>query len=136
MRTLILLLAIVIMALGSPANADDNAAIARSVIRSQDEAVSRDDATTAYSFAAPSIQSQYRTADLFMWMVREGYAPVFRHQHFEFGETRALENGNLTQDVHIIDADGVAWEALYTLEQQTDGTWKINGCHLSKAVSA
>ena len=40
------------------------------------------------------------------------------------------------QRVHIIDADGQAWEALYTLEQQPDGSLKITGCSLLKASQA
>jgi hypothetical protein len=37
------------------------------------------------------------------------------HKSFEFGETRAAD-GKIAQRVHILDIDGVPWEALYTLE--------------------
>jgi hypothetical protein len=37
------------------------------------------------------------------------------------------------QRVHIVDADGEPWEALYTLEQQADGSLKITSCVLIKA---
>ena len=67
-----------------------------------------------------------------MYMVRNGYAPVY-HRSFEFGQATIL-NGKIIQQVHIIDADGVAWEALYTLEPQSDGTLKISACILTKAV--
>ena len=40
------------------------------------------------------------------------------------------------QEVNIIDTDGVAWLALYTLEQQSDGSLKISACVLSKLVGA
>ncbi len=50
---------------------------------------------------------------------------------FEFGEARTSD-GQILQDVHIIDANGEAWEALYTLEQQPDGSLKIMGCVLKK----
>ena len=65
-------------------------------------------------------------------MVQQAYPPVYRHRRFEFGEARAAQ-GRIAQRVHIIDADGEAWEALYTLEQQPDGSWKITGCSLLKA---
>ena len=42
-------------------------------------------------------------------------------------------NATTPQTVRIIDADGNPWDALYTLEQQADGSWKITGCVL-KAV--
>jgi hypothetical protein len=38
------------------------------------------------------------------------------------------------QEVHIIDADGVAREVLYTLEQQSDGSLNISACVLLKLV--
>ena len=41
--------------------------------------------------------------------------------------------GMHTTHFSIIDADGNAWEALYTLEQQPDGSLKITGCSLIKA---
>lgn len=136
MRALILLIALCCgLAAPAPARAADDAAAARSVIRAQDEALSRDDAAAAYSFASPAIQSAYRAPDIFMAMVQLGYAPVYRHRQFEFGETRNLD-GRITQEVHIVDADGVAWEALYTLEPQGDGSMKISSCVLSKAVGA
>jgi hypothetical protein len=35
--------------------------------------------------------------------------------------------------VHIVDENGTAWDALYTLERQVDGSFKITGCSLLKA---
>jgi hypothetical protein len=117
------------------ARAGDDVAAGRAVIQSQDEALSRDDGAAAYTFASPSIQSWYRTPETFMFMVRNGYAPVYRHRSFEFGDARILD-GKIVQDVHIIDADGVPWEARYTLEPQPDGSLKISSCILVKAVTS
>ena len=47
-----------------------------------------------------------------------------------------VADGKIAQRVHILDADGEAWEALYTLEQQPDGSLKIVGCVLIKAGQA
>jgi hypothetical protein len=114
------------------ARAGDDVAAAQSVIRSQAEAFARDDAAAAYAFAAPEIHELYPKADVFLGMVQRGYAPVYRHKSFEFGEARAVD-GKIAQAVHIIDADGVPWDALYTLEQQGDGSLKILGCALIKS---
>jgi hypothetical protein len=130
MRTLVLLAAL-LLSLASPARAADDVATAQGVIRSQVEAFGHDDAAAAYSYAAPAIQDVFPQAESFLSMVRRGYAPVYRHKSFEFGEVRALD-GKIAQQVHIIDADGVPWEALYTLEQQPDGSMKISGCVLLK----
>jgi Domain of unknown function (DUF4864) len=131
--TALLLLAYV--ALTAPACAADDVAAAQNVIRSQEQAFSRDDAAAAYSYAAPTIQKLFPRADIFLYMVQNSYAPVYRHKSFEFGEARA-EGSWIAQRVHIIDANGEAWEALYTLEQQADGSLKITGCSLLKAGDA
>jgi hypothetical protein len=134
MRALVLLTAF-LLSLASPARAADDVAAAQTVIRSQVEALGRDDAATAYSFAAPAIRDMFPQADIFMDMVRRSYAPVYRHKSFEFGEAR-VSDGQIAQRVHIIDAEGVPWEALYTLEEQPDGSVKIIGCVLLKAGQA
>ena len=133
MRALALLV-VFLIGFASPAFADDVAA-AQSVVRAQEQAFGRGDAAAAYSHAAPSIQQTFPEADVFMRMVQQAYPPVYRHRSFEFGEARAA-NGQIAQRVHIVDADGEAWEALYTLEQQPDGTLKITGCSLLKAGQA
>jgi hypothetical protein len=136
MRALVLLFATLLsLAAATPARAADDVAAAQGVIRSQVEAFGRDDAAAAYSYAAPAIKGIFPQAEYFMSMVQHSYPPVYRHKSFEFGEAR-VEDGMIAQRVHIIDADGQAWEALYTLEQQPDGSLKITGCSLLKAGQA
>ena len=125
-------LAALLLAFASPAGAGDEVAAARAVISAQAEAFSHDDAASAYSYAAPAIHGLFPQADTFMSMVQNSYAPVYRHRGFEFGEAR-VEGNWIAQRVHIVDANGDAWEALYTLEQQSDGSFKITGCSLLKA---
>jgi hypothetical protein len=131
----VVLLVICLLGLALPARAADDVAAAQGVIRSQVEALGRDDAATAYSFAAPAIHDIFPRADIFLFMVQQSYAPVYRHKSFEFGEAR-VSDGQIAQRVHIVDANGEAWEALYTLEQQPDGSVKITGCSLLKAGQA
>ena len=134
MRLVILLLAL-LLPLASPASAADDVAAAQGVIRAQEQALIHDDAAAAYSYAAPAIKEIFPEADIFMSMVRNSYAPVYRHKSFEFGEARS-EGDWIAQRVHIIDANGEAWEALYTLERQPDGSLKITGCSLLKGGQA
>jgi hypothetical protein len=136
MRAVMLLAAFLIgLASSAPARAGDDVAAAQGVIRSQVEAFGRDDAAAAYAFAAPAIHELFPQADIFMFMVQHSYAPVYRHKSFEFGEAR-VEGGRVAQRAHIIDENGEAWEALYTLEQQPDGSFKIVGCVLLKPGQA
>ena len=131
---LVLLVAFLI-GLSAPARAADDVATAQAIIRSQVEAIGRDDAATAFSYAAPGIREMFPQAEIFLGMVQRSYAPVYRHKSFEFGEAR-VSDGTIAQQVHIIDADGMPWEALYTLELQPDGSVKITGCVLLKAGQA
>ena len=134
MRIAALLVVLSIACSPISARADD-VATAQGVIRAQEQAFAHDDAAAAYSQAAPAIKEIFPAPDIFMSMVQKGYAPVYRHKSFEFGESR-IEGSSVAQRVHIIDANGEAWEALYTLEQQADGSYKITGCSLLKAGQA
>jgi hypothetical protein len=131
MRLFALLFAFLV-ALAAPAVAGDEVATAQTIIRSQVEAFGRDDAAAAYSYASPGIHEMFPQADAFLGMVQHSYAPVYRHKSFEFGEARSAD-GRIAQAVHIVDSEGVPWEALYTLEQQSDGSIKISGCVLIKS---
>ena len=133
MRAAVLLVAL-LLSLAAPSRAADVAS-AQNVIRSQEQAFARNDAAAAYSYAAPAIQEVFPHAEIFMQMVQQGYAPVYRHQSFEFGEAKVADD-HVAQRVHIVDEKGEAWEALYTLEQQPDGSLKITGCSLLKAGQA
>ena len=133
MRAIVLLLAL-LLGLTASVRADDVSA-AQGVIRAQEQAFSRDDAATAYSHAAPEIKQLFPQAEIFLQMVQQAYPPIHRHKSFEFGEARAA-GGRIAQRVHIVDDNGEAWEAMYTLEQQADGSLKITGCSLLKAGQA
>ena len=122
------------LGLAAPAFADDVAA-AQNVIRSQEQAFVRGDAAAAYSHAAPEIKAAVSAGRLLPADGPQAYPPVYRHKSFEFGEARSA-GGQIAQRVHIVDDNGEAWEAMYTLEQQSDGSLKITGCSLLKAGQA
>ena len=128
------LLAALLLSIALPARAAD-VSTAQNVIRAQEQAFARGDAAAAYAHAAPELRQIFQQAEIFMQMVQQSYAPVFRHQSFEFGEAKVAD-GYVAQRVHIVDDKGEAWEALYTLEQQPDGSLKITGCSLLKAGQA
>ena len=134
MRIAALLVVLSIACSPISARADD-VATAQGVIRAQEQAFGHDDAAAAYSYAAPAVKQIFPAPDIFMSMVQNGYPPVYRHRSFEFGDSKS-EGNSIAQHVHIIDADGEAWEALYTLERQGDGSLKITGCTLLKTGQA
>src|SRR3979409_2698886 len=104
MRAFVLLLAL-LLNLITPAFAADDIAAAQSVIRAQEQAFGRDDAAAAYSHAAPAIREIFPQAEIFMMMVQQGYAPVYRHRSFEFGEAR-VPDGHIAQRVDSVADKG------------------------------
>ena len=110
--------------------AADRAAIAK-VIQDQIAAFRVDDAARAFGFASPGIQAKFGTPEQFLEMVRAGYFPVYRAQDLTFRDI-TIENGAPVQSVEIRDVQGEGVLALYFMERQPDGSWKINGCILTK----
>ncbi len=127
------LIALVFALVGGSALALDEAAAlsVRGAIEGQIAAFRRDDATGAYAQASPMIQQMFPSPDGFMAMVRQSYRPVYRPGSYVFGDSQETPDG-VAQSVRIVDAEGVAWEAAYTLQRQPDGSWKISGCTLVK----
>jgi hypothetical protein len=120
----------------SPAHAADEAAKleARATVERQIEAFRKDDAATAYAQAAPSIQGMFASPDTFIEMVRKGYGAVYRARSFSIDRVEESGEDGLTLGMTLQDENGIDWMALYSLEKQSDGAWRINGCRLVKAA--
>lgn len=133
MRLLIaalVLLAASLAAWATEVTSADAAAI-RAVVQRQLDAFARDDARRAFSLATSGIRARFATAEAFMAMVRADYAVVYRPKRVDFEKPVVIE-GEIVQPVRMIDAEGVAWIAVYPMERQTNGAWRINGCQLAK----
>jgi hypothetical protein len=112
----------------APPGAAEGAAI-RAVIAQQLAAFGRDDGAAAFAFASPGIQARFGTPERFMAMVRSGYAPVYRPRETEFRGLAAGPEGPV-QQVLFVGPDGRPVLALYTMEREADGSWRIAGCRL------
>ena len=112
----------------------DQSAI-RQVIQDQMAAFGKDDADKAFGYAAPAIHEIFRTSENFMNMVRSGYAPVYRPRKVEFGPIEMID-GVPVQHVFVVGPDGDNVDALYYMQRQPDGTWKVNGCELKASYQA
>ena len=115
------------------AHAAVNAAQARQVqllVRAQLDAFAADDAERAFSYAAVSIQQMFGTPDQFLQMVRSSYPVVYRPASVTFLTPKSDATG-IVQPVHMTDADGASWLALYRLVQLKDKSWRIAGCVLA-----
>lgn len=102
------------------------------VIEQQMQAFRKDDAAAAYAFASPGIQAQFGDAATFLDMVRRGYQPVYRPRSMAFGVIERRD-GQVVQHVGVVGPDGAAREALYFMEREADGHWRIAGCVLTES---
>ena len=59
-------------------------------------------------------------------MVRDGYSAVYRPRQVEFLDLVEI-GGEPVQRVYVVGPDGRALLALYTMERQADGSWRIAG---------
>jgi hypothetical protein len=105
----------------------------KQVIDTQLRALRSGDAVKAFSFAAPAIREQFGTAENFLYQVRLGYAALLVARRTEFLVGTVID-GNVIQPVRLIGADDTVRVALYTLEKQGDGSWKITGCVLAPST--
>lgn len=87
----------------------------------------------AYAYAAPGIRRIFPTLESFMAMVTGPYRPVYRPERYSFGKAEEVAAGSVRQQVFVTGPDGKDYEALYTLELQPDGTYRITGVSLKAA---
>ena len=107
----------------------------QAVIDGQLKALIANDGAKAYSFAAPNVKQIFPTVDAFMNMVTNGYAPVRQPKSYSFGKVEQTGPGSIIQQVLIVGPDGKDYEAVYTLQQQPDGSFQITGCSLRASNS-
>lgn len=124
-----------LLLLAGPAFADEaaDAASVHKIIDAQIDAFRADDGAAAYSLAAPRLQEIFPSADVFMAMVKAGYPPVYRPKSVTFGRMKEIPGG-YAQEVFLTGPEGGSYTALYALERQPDGSWRISGCKLLKAT--
>ena len=105
----------------------------RTVIGAQRKALIAGDGTKALSYASPGIRDQFGTPEDFLAMVRNAYAALLTARYAEFLEGAAID-GVVVQPLRLVAPDNTVQVALYTMEKQRDGRWKIAGCILAPST--
>ena len=116
----------------SPVSPAESSGI-RDVITRQLDAFRHDDAAAAFAFATPDLQARFGSAARFLDMVRQSYQPVYRARQAEFSEL-ARRDGVLVQEVELVGPSGETALALYTMERDAAGGWRISACILIPSV--
>lgn len=109
----------------------EDAAAVQKVITGQVEAFRANDPEAAFSFASPNIQRLMKDdSDRFITMVKSGYPMIFAPVDYSFEEL-AQAGGRTVQPVIFTGFDLQPVRALYVMQKQKDGTWRIGGVYLA-----
>lgn len=136
MRLIRAFLLVLPLILSVPAFAGDaQIQAAQGTIEAQLKAFQAGDGERAYSYAAPNIKRLFPTVETFMGMVESSYQPVRNPRNFSFGKVEEMSATSIVQQVMILGPDGKDYEAVYTLELQPDGSYRITGVSLKASNS-
>ncbi len=105
----------------------------RDVVTSQRQALVAGDGERAFAFATPALRRQYGSAEAFMRMVRSGYQALVDARYVELLEGAVID-GSTIQPLRLVMPDGTVLVALYTMERQRDGGWRIAGCTIAPST--
>ena len=97
----------------------------RYTISSQIDAFKQNDVKEAYTFAAPNIQAQFPSPDIFGLMVRNGYPIIWKPKSYKFTTFKDLGN-RCIQRVLFQSYNGSLESYDYILEKN-GSVWKIAG---------
>ena len=103
------------------------------VISAQRAALIAGDGKKAFAYASPGIQAQLGDAVAFMTMVHDGYSVLLTARYVVFLEGAVID-GAVIQPLRLIDADNTVRVALYTMEKQSNGTWRVSGCRIAPST--
>jgi hypothetical protein len=112
---------------------EDKAAI-REVVQLQMDAVAEDDADTAFSLATADTQSRLGDSNTFLQLIKHEYAVIYRHQRAIFSAPELIA-GQMVQVVNLTDDDNAVWVAMYQMQREPDGRWKIASCNLLRTTA-
>lgn len=110
-----------------PSSADTESM--RNVINRQLDAFARGDASTAFAQASPIIQAKFQNEEIFMAMVRQGYAALIQPDRVDFVDAKETADGAVF-GVRVFARDGSSWIAAYEMVRDESENWRINGCQL------
>jgi Domain of unknown function (DUF4864) len=103
------------------------------VIAAQRDALVGGDGERAFSFAAPSIRSHFGDVATFMRMVQQSYRPLLDARYVEFLDGAVIA-GDIVQPLRLVLPDGTVMVAIYGVQRQTDGGWRITACVIAPST--
>jgi hypothetical protein len=104
------------------------------VIGEQLKALKDGDGNKAMTYSVPGIRQQFRTPERFLRMVREGYGALLDARYSTFLKG-AVVDGITIQPLQLVLPDNSVVVALYRMEKQKDGVWRIAGCVIAPSTA-
>ena len=105
----------------------------RKVIGDQLAALKAGDGVKAMTYAAPGIREQFGTPDNFMRMVRDGYGALLTARRTQFLEGAVIDEA-VVQPLRLVLPDESVLVALYQMQRQPNGQWRIAGCVIAPST--
>ncbi|HVE53354.1 MAG TPA: DUF4864 domain-containing protein [Ramlibacter sp.] len=101
--------------------------VVQQVVERQLQALSAQDAASAFALADPVLRTQFGNAESFLDTVREQYPMLMQASSVLF--LKPETDGTVAmQKVRITDVEGSSWSLTYLLNRQQDDQWRISGC--------
>ncbi len=121
-------------ALTSGVRAEEPAPVAdewQAVISAQIVAFRTHDAKAALSYAAAPFQTFKDPEAFYLMIIGSGYGPIATSRSHSFGQFKMLDEGQVLQEVYIVDSDQRLYEAIYALGKE-EGGWRVQGVQMVK----
>ena len=99
----------------------------QAVVMAQLKAFSSEDADGAFAVATPAVRQSVGNSGRFLALVRGNYPMVYHPAGFAFLKPQ-VDKDQVLQAVALRDEDDKTWIALFTLERQSDNSWRIGAC--------
>ena len=106
---------------------DADAKAIQNTILTQINHLQNHDCAAALEQAAPHVNELFKNPDDLLTIVFQFYPMIYFAHTIEFGDLELTPEG-IGQLVKFIDRENDVEHALYVLERQLSGSWKIGGC--------
>jgi len=126
-------LAMALMALVLPAQAQDDAAPWQASVTGQIQAFRAGDGLAALDFAAAGFKAQFTDPNEFVKAIAaSGYGPIVASRSHSFGAFTKVSDTVVMQVVKFVGPDQNLYEALYQMVDEPDVGWRVQGVALKK----
>lgn len=105
----------------------------QTAISDQLAALRSGDASRAFAFASDGIRAQFNDAPAFLRMVQASYAGLLAARYTQFLEGAVID-GRTIQPLRLIQGDDTVLVALYEMQRDERGAWRIAACVLAPST--